>query len=91
MRAGADYLGVGAIFPTTTHVKTVHTSVATLAAIQAAVPIPVYAIGGLNSTNVTAVQPAKVAGVAVVSAIMKAPHPDLAAQALRQKVLTVVR
>ncbi|WP_024746373.1 thiamine phosphate synthase [Levilactobacillus namurensis] len=91
VRAGADYLGVGAIFPTTTHVKTVHTSVATLAAIQAAVPIPVYAIGGLNSTNVTAVQPAKVAGVAVVSAIMKAPHPDLAAQALRQKVLTVVR
>lgn len=87
---GADYLGVGAIFPTTTHVQTVHTSVATLTAIRQAVPIPVYAIGGLNATNVAAVAPAGVAGVAVVSAIMKAADPEAAARALRQRVVTVI-
>ena len=45
---GADYLGVGAIYPTTTKVKTVLTSTETLADICKAVPIPVNAIGGLN-------------------------------------------
>ena len=45
---GADYLGVGAIYPTTTKVKTVLTSIETLRDICNAVPIPVNAIGGLN-------------------------------------------
>ena len=45
---GADYLGVGAIYPTTTKVKTVLTSVETLREICMAVDIPVNAIGGLN-------------------------------------------
>lgn len=45
---GADYLGVGAIYPTTTKVKTVLTSPDTLRDICQAVPIPVNAIGGLN-------------------------------------------
>lgn len=88
---GADYLGVGAIFPTTTHVETVQTSVETLAAIKQAVPIPVYAIGGLNATNVDAVKPAAVDGVAVVSAIMKADDPFSATQQLRQRVIDVTQ
>ena len=45
---GADYLGVGAIYPTTTKVKTVLTSTDTLSKICRAVPIHVNAIGGLN-------------------------------------------
>ena len=45
---GADYLGVGAIYPTTTKVKTVLTSTETLDAITKAVPIPVNAIGALT-------------------------------------------
>ena len=49
--SGADYLGVGAIYPTTTKVKTVLTSVDTLKDICKAVSIPVNAIGGLNKTN----------------------------------------
>ena len=49
---GADYLGVGAIYPTTTKVKTVLTSTDTLRDICKAVPIPVNAIGGLNKTNI---------------------------------------
>ncbi|GAF41254.1 thiamin-phosphate pyrophosphorylase [Agrilactobacillus composti DSM 18527 = JCM 14202] len=87
---GADYLGVGAIFPTTTHVKTVHTSVATLGAIKQAVPIPVYAIGGLKADNVAAIAPAKVNGVAVVSAIMQAKDAASATKALRAAVDQVV-
>ncbi len=83
---GADYLGVGAIFPTTTHVETVRTSVDTLKAIKQAVDIPVYAIGGLN---VETVKPAGVDGVAVVSAIMKAADPLKATQELRRKVIEV--
>ena len=49
---GADYLGVGAIYPTTTKVKTVLTSTDTLRDICAAVPIKVNAIGGLNKNNI---------------------------------------
>ena len=48
---GADYLGVGAIFPTTTKVVTIGTSVETLNEICQAVPIPAVAIGGLNDGN----------------------------------------
>lgn len=88
---GADYLGVGAIFPTTTHVETVQTSVETLRTIKQAVPIPVYAIGGLNVANVEAVEPAQVDGVAVVSAIMKADDPISATKQLRQRVIEVTK
>lgn len=88
---GADYLGVGAIFPTTTHVETVRTSVETLKTIKQAVNIPVYAIGGLNADNAATVKPAGVDGVAVVSAIMKAADPKQATQQLREKVLSVVQ
>ncbi|WEV51219.1 thiamine phosphate synthase [Lactobacillus sp. ESL0731] len=89
-KESADYLGVGAIFPTQTHVKTVHTSVATLSQIRQNVSIPVYAIGGLKAHNVAAVKPAHVAGVAVVSAIMQAADPIKATQELRQAVLAAL-
>ncbi|MGN1328519.1 MAG: thiamine phosphate synthase [Eubacterium sp.] len=72
---GADYLGVGAIYPTTTKVKTVLTSVDTLKDICKAVPIPVNAIGGLNKTNTDILQGVDIAGFCVVSAIMKADNP----------------
>lgn len=83
---GADYLGVGAIFPTQTHVKTVHTSIETLGKIKAAVHIPVYAIGGLKAHNVQAIEPAHVDGVAVVSAIMQAKN----AKAATRELLTAI-
>ena len=72
---GADYLGVGAIYPTTTKVKTVLTSVDTLKDICKAVPIPVNAIGGLNKTNTEILRDVNIAGICVVSAIMKADNP----------------
>lgn len=80
---GADYLGVGAIYPTTTKVKTVLTSTDTLRDICAAVPIPVNAIGGLNKDNIDILAGIPIAGICVVSAIMKAEDPALAARELK--------
>lgn len=82
---GADYLGVGAIFPTTTKVKTVLTSTDTLRDICAAVPIPVNAIGGLNKDNLSVLEGIPVAGICVVSAIMKADDPQQAAAKLKAR------
>ena len=79
---GADYLGVGAIYPTTTKVKTVLTSTETLSDIGRAVPIPVNAIGGLNKTNLDVLCGIGIAGICVVSAIMKADDPKAEAETL---------
>ncbi len=76
---GADYLGVGAIYPTTTKVKTVLTSTDTLRDICNAVPIPANAIGGLNKDNIDVLAGIPIAGICVVSAIMKADDPKQAA------------
>ena len=82
---GADYLGVGAIYPTTTKVKTVLTSTDTLRDICNAVPIPVNAIGGLNKDNIDVLEGIPVAGICVVSAIMKADDPKAAAEELKAR------
>lgn len=82
---GADYLGVGAIYPTTTKVKTVLTSVDTLRDICEAVPIPANAIGGLNKDNIDVLEGVPIAGICVVSAIMKADDPREAARELKQR------
>ena len=79
---GADYLGVGAIYPTTTKVKTVLTSTETLDNICHSVPIPVYAIGGLNKDNIDVLEGIPIAGICVVSAIMKADSPQKATNEL---------
>jgi len=82
---GADYLGVGAIYPTTTKVKTILTSTDTLCDICNAVPIPVNAIGGLNKDNIDVLKGIPVAGICVVSAIMKADNPKTAAEELKKR------
>lgn len=82
----ADYLGVGAIYPTTTKVKTVLTSTETLDKICKAVPIPVNAIGGLNKDNIDVLKGIDIKGVCAVSAIMKADDPKTAAEELSQAV-----
>ena len=79
---GADYLGVGAIYPTTTKVKTVLTSTDTLREICNAVPIPVNAIGGLNKSNIDVLAGIPIAGICAVSAIMKADDPKIAVEEL---------
>ncbi|MBQ4037053.1 MAG: thiamine phosphate synthase [Clostridia bacterium] len=82
---GADYLGVGAIFPTTTKVKTVLTSTDTLREICRAVSIPVNAIGGLNKDNVDVLAGIPLAGICAVSAMMKAEDPKVAAEELKAR------
>ena len=82
---GADYLGVGAIYPTTTKVKTVLTSTDTLRDICNAVPIPANAIGGLNKNNIDILEGIPIAGICVVSAIMKADEPKHAAEELKER------
>ena len=86
---GADYLGCGAIYPTTTHVKTVITPVETLKEIVKAVPIPVNAIGGLNKDNIFVLKGSGIAGVCAVSAIMKDKDPETATQELKQAFLNL--
>ena len=82
---GADYLGVGAIYPTTTKVKTILTSVKTLKDICDEVPIPANAIGGLNKDNIDILKGIPIGGICVVSAIMKAENPEKATAEIIKK------
>ena len=84
---GADNLGVGVIYPTTTKVKTVLTSVETLKEITKSVPIPVNAIGGLNKDNIDILKNTGIAGICVVSAVMKAENPQKSASEIKERFL----
>lgn len=83
---GADYLGVGAIFPTNTKTDADYVSLTDLAAIKQEVTIPVVAIGGISGNNIAKVIAAGAAGAAVVSAIVAAQDPYKAAAALGKLV-----
>lgn len=79
---GADYLGIGAVFPTNTKDDADSVSLADLAAIKNKVKIPIVAIGGIHGNNIQAVMNTGVDGVAVVSAIIAAVDPKAAARKL---------
>lgn len=83
--AGADYIGVGAIFATGTKKDARNLTMDALRAIRAAVTIPVVAIGGISAANIDQLAGSGVDGVAVVSAIFAAEDPAAATVALRQK------
>lgn len=84
--AGADYFGVGAVFPTATKKEAVHTPLERIAQICAGFPVPCVAIGGINAENVTVLDNVPVNGVAVVSAIMGAEDVEAAARTLKSRV-----
>lgn len=84
-QAGADYLGVGAVFPTSSKDDAVEVDFTTLQAICQAVQIPVVAIGGITAQNMTALQGSGIVGVAVISAIFGKPDVKKAAQELADK------
>lgn len=88
-KQGADYLGVGAIYPTTTKVVTILTSVETLKEIVKAVPIHVNAIGGLNKENIGVLRGTGIAGICAVSAIQKSPNPESAVRELKAAFLAL--
>lgn len=81
---GANYLGVGAMFATATKTDAEIVTLDTLKKIRAAVKIPIVAIGGINLETISKIKTAKIDGVAVVSAIIAAENPELAARKLRE-------
>ena len=89
-KKGADYLGVGAIFETKTHVKTTRTSVETLREINDKISIPTVAIGGLNYDNIDILKGSKAKGISVVRAIMDSKDPYEDAKKLKEKVMNVL-
>ena len=90
-RAGADYLGVGAVFGSTTKKDARPLSRAELRAICAAVSIPVVAIGGVNAGNILELRGTGAAGAAVVSGLYAQPDPGAAARRLRALAEEMVR
>ncbi len=83
---GADYLGVGAVFPTGTKTDAVEVPLDTLKAITAAVDIPVVAIGGISADNIAQLSDTGIASAAVVSAIFAQEDIKKAAANLRQLI-----
>jgi thiamine-phosphate pyrophosphorylase len=77
-KAGADYIGVGAVFGTSTKKNARNLTVEKLKEISSAVSIPVVAIGGINGKNLMELSGSGVDGVAVVSAIFAAENPGKA-------------
>jgi len=77
-----DYLGCGSVYPTDTKGDAVHIGVAELGRVCAAVDIPVVAIGGICAANLPEVIRHGACSAAVVSAVMNAPRPDVAAREL---------
>lgn len=87
---GADYLGVGAVFSTSTKLDANQVSHEILEEIARKVDIPVVAIGGISGENMLQLQGRGLAGVAVVSAIFASEDIVSACEALRKKTKQVV-
>lgn len=88
--AGADYIGVGAVFGTSTKNNARNMSIEKLKEIVGAVTIPVVAIGGISSNNILELNGSGIDGVAVVSAIFAAEHPGHATKELLEKAKILV-
>lgn len=88
--SGADYLGTGAIFPTTTKENAPITLISTLKTICQTVDIPVVAIGGLTSENIDQLISTGIAGVAVVRDLMQAEDIEAKTQAFLTKLDDII-
>lgn len=88
--SGADYLGTGAIFPTTTKENAPITLISTLKTICQTVAIPVVAIGGLTSENIDQLIGTGIAGVAVVRDLMQAEDIEAKTQAFLSKLDDII-
>ena len=88
--AGADYMGVGAVFPSPTKTNAVRITNGQLREIVSSVSIPAVAIGGISYDNVCEIKGSSVSGVAVVSAIFGAEDIERATALLKKRVKAVV-
>lgn len=87
---GVDYLGTGAIFPTTTKENAPITLISTLKTICQRVAIPVVAIGGLTSENIEQLIGTGIAGIAVVRDLMQAEDIEAKTQAFLTKLDDII-
>ena len=87
---GADYIGSGAVFGTTTKSNAVKMELDTLRAITSSVKIPVAAIGGITADNVSKLQNTGISGVAVVSGIFAQEDIESTAKLLYKKIKAIV-
>lgn len=90
-KAGADYLGVGAVFPTSSKDDANEVTYETLKAICSAVSIPVVAIGGITQENVHQLAGSGICGTAVISAIYAKPDIKKAAAELKTAVKETIK
>lgn len=89
-QSGADYLGVGAVFPSPTKANAVRITASQLCTICESVSIPAVAIGGITRENALTLQNCGVQGIAVVSALFSADDIESAAAALLQTAKAVI-
>ena len=87
---GADYLGVGAVFPTGSKDDAEEVTFETLKAICQAVKIPVIAIGGISKGNVLELAGSGICGIAVISAIFAAKDIEEATKELKEKTIKML-
>ena len=88
--AGADYMGVGAVFPSPTKTNAVRITNEQLREIVSSVSIPAVAIGGTSYDNVCEIKGSAVSGVAVVSAIFGAENIEKATALLKERVNLII-
>ena len=88
---GADYLGVGAVFPTGSKADAVEVSHETVRAITEAVDIPVIAIGGITKDNVSELSGTGICGITVISAIFAQEDIEGAARVLKERTEEAVK
>lgn len=89
-KQGADYLGVGAVFPTGTKSDAIDVPHQTLKAICKAVKIPVVAIGGITKDNLCQLKGSGIAGISVISAIFAQKDIKAAAEELKKRTLEIL-
>ncbi len=88
--AGADYLGVGAVFPSLTKKEAIPVTRDQLSEICRSVPLPVTAIGGITGENVSSLKGTGIAGAAVVSGIFRQKEISSAVHSLKKQLQKVV-
>ncbi len=89
-KQGADYLGVGAVFPTGSKDDAVEVPLETLKKICAAVKIPVVAIGGISKENVSELKGSGICGISVISAIFAQKDIISAAKDLKKRISSIL-
>lgn len=89
-KQGADYLGVGAVFPTGSKADAIEVPHETLKSICKAVKIPVVAIGGITKDNVFELKGSGIAGISVISAIFAQKNIEEATRELKNRVKKII-